>query len=492
MKKNVLKAMSVGLSAITIASTLSVPVYADEPVPEPISAPTEPAENQGQQVGDVTVKEKSPLKVTEDVDDIAKELPRGENLPKAVEGEITEENPANVTNHLNDAASELHDLSGKDSIDEVEDKFDEGEIDLKKDEQKGTTDILNTLEGTASVEIANVALEFYDDAAQRLEGTASKAASDADAAASNLSGASLTQANIDSARELVNQANQTASDADKAVKFAGAVLLLRQNNLNTLLKENGLSEVSEEDLETLYAALTTDDVESDLLDTLDGNAKEAIVAAKKALDKATDDAAAALQAQNNAKSVVASLAEDLLTQIALKQEAVGKESATEADVAALAKFVYEYYLQKTLGDSYLKGSLSLTGKTSVDGVNYYEVSYKKTGDEVPSLQGYAGYKKSEDGKNVIIYAYTKTEENTNEVINPATPESWKTADGTKEYVMPETPAGDYSDPVWVDSEDHDKGFYQIGDINKLLNDKIKPKDIEVKPVGPDWKKVEGT
>jgi hypothetical protein len=38
MKKNVLKAMSVGLSAVTIASTLSVPVYAEGPetIPEPI------------------------------------------------------------------------------------------------------------------------------------------------------------------------------------------------------------------------------------------------------------------------------------------------------------------------------------------------------------------------------------------------------------------------------------------------------------------------
>lgn len=39
MKKNVLKAMSVGLSAVTIASTLSVPVYADEAAPETTTEP---------------------------------------------------------------------------------------------------------------------------------------------------------------------------------------------------------------------------------------------------------------------------------------------------------------------------------------------------------------------------------------------------------------------------------------------------------------------
>jgi hypothetical protein len=46
MKKNVLKAMSVGLSAVTIASTLSVPVYADEPAPvaEPAPAASEQQE----------------------------------------------------------------------------------------------------------------------------------------------------------------------------------------------------------------------------------------------------------------------------------------------------------------------------------------------------------------------------------------------------------------------------------------------------------------
>ena len=46
MKKNVLKAMSVGLSAVTIASTLSVPVYADEPAPvtEPAPATSEQPE----------------------------------------------------------------------------------------------------------------------------------------------------------------------------------------------------------------------------------------------------------------------------------------------------------------------------------------------------------------------------------------------------------------------------------------------------------------
>jgi hypothetical protein len=46
MKKNVLKAMSVGLSAVTIASTLSVPVYADEPAPvtEPAPANSEQQE----------------------------------------------------------------------------------------------------------------------------------------------------------------------------------------------------------------------------------------------------------------------------------------------------------------------------------------------------------------------------------------------------------------------------------------------------------------
>lgn len=352
MKKRVVKAMSVGLSAITIASTMNVTVLADE------------AENGGAEV------------TTQDASSAAEEqetpaetsVPTVSESTKSVAEAIKSDDAAegSVEAYLNDAAQALNDLAddGKDAGAE------DNAVDL--------------------TEIENAA-----DAAEEAKEAAEDADSDAVTAAleaSNAAEAALetpTQANIDAAGEALEAANEAVETADTAVSEANTAVAAANAKIDQLLADNGLSDVEEEDLDNLRTALEAATTKAEVDDilaktTLDGNAKKAIQSAAYALVQAKDDKVAAEQAKSAATAKVAEIEASYPYKISVQQGILNDEKSTDAQKVAateeLAKLTYEYYLTEN-GIEFVPGSVTLT-KVTTEGNKalaesdwYYVVSY---------------------------------------------------------------------------------------------------------------------
>lgn len=456
MKKNVVKAMSVGLSAITIASTLSVPVLADELDPQQSTANAGQATPAPEQAAPAAEQQVSTTPVTNDIKAVADDIKAvaAEIAPISTETPVTpapatdtsegtgvenqggseviteggniesaepaENNPvapteSQVNQNLQKASEDLLVLA--DGVEAKEVKVEENEADVegeltdreKSDETAKEKEVI----GTVDVENANEVAEQAKKKAVESEAIAAQSANDADLAAAKALN-TATQEDIDAAKEAcdkaqtnVTQAQQDADDAKAAVKDA-------VDKLNEVLAENGLkvvytdineetgeetekivSEITKDQLDLLKEALRTADgkeVNDEIFMSLDGAAKKAIVDAYNALVSAQSESADAAEKLKEAKGKLSEIESSYEYKIAAIL--YDENSTPEAKSEAIVKLSFESHY-KAIVDS-------IDIKKDADG-NYlfYVVNYRCKDENGKDIKNKDGSYKTEP-KNIRI------------------------------------------------------------------------------------------
>ncbi|WP_044936974.1 hypothetical protein [Pseudobutyrivibrio sp. LB2011] len=497
MKKNVVKAMSVGLSAITIASSLSVPVLADE-LDTSANDAQQTTEDAGE-VAPVDEQKESTTPVTDYIEGVAKEIaPATDTSEDAEEEEFQygsgamveedEDDLSEIDKHLKNSSDALYELA--DGVEaekaEAEENEDEANVedelaDDNKDETVNEKEVL----GTVDVENANEAAKQAKQTAENSETKASTSANNADAAATKALN-TATQEDIDAAKTALDTAKTDLKQAQEDAKAAEDAVQDAVDKLDAVLTENGLKvvtktvdeetgeetesvkSVSEEDLDNLLDDLlkvVLDEEGNPVTDkdflSLNGPAKEAILEAYNALLKAREESATAAGELEVAQEAVTKIENSALYKMAKQQEVYDNAETTEQDKdiakAALAQLGFENYLE-TQVPGYVPGSY--TGLSwyaqDINKNDFYRAFYKvknEKGEEV-IVEAYVEYSVSDtaDGKNFseasykLVHSEVRTTDPT-----PATPDKWYTADG-KEFV-----AGDSI----VKVGENEDGFYAI-------------------------------
>lgn len=472
MKKNVVKAMSVGLSAITIASSLSVPVLADE-----LDASANDAQQTTEDAGEVAPvdeQKESTTPVTDYIEGVAEEIaPATDTSEDAEEEEFQygsgamveedEDDLSEIDHHLKNSSDALYELADgvEAEKDEAEENEDEANVeDELADDNKDETVNEKVVLGTVDVENANEAAKQAKQTAENAETKASTSANNADAAATKALN-TATQEDIDAAKTALDTAKTDLKQAQEDAKAAEDAVQDAVDKLDAVLTENGLkvvttkvdeetgeeteevSYVSEDDLDKLLARLLDEDgkpVSEENFLSLKGAAREAIVEAYNALLKARAESAKAAGELEGAQSAVDEIENSVLYKIAVQQDAYDNaetEQDKEIAKAALAQLGFENYLE-TQVPGYVPGSY--TGLSwyaqDINKNDFYRAFYKvknEKGEEV-IVEAYVEYSVSDtaDGKNFseasykLVHSEVRTTDPT-----PATPDKWKTADGTE-------------------------------------------------------------
>lgn len=489
MKKNVVKAMSVGLSAITIASSLSVPVLADE-LDTSANDAQQTTEDAGE-VAPVDEQKESTTPVTDYIEGVAEEIaPATDTSEDAEEEEFQygsgamveedEENLSEIDQHLKNSSDALYELADGVEAEKAEEKENEDELaDDNKDETENEKEVL----GTVDVENANAAAEQAKQTAEDSETQASTSANNADAAATKALN-TATQEDIDAAKTALDTAKTDLKQAQEDAKAAEDAVQDAVDKLDAVLTENGLKvvttkvdeetgeetesvkSVSEKDLDNLLDDLlkvVLDEEGNPVTDkdflSLNGPAKEAILEAYNALLKAREESATAAGELENAQEAVTEIENSVLYKIAVQQDAYDNaktDQDKEIAKAALAQLGFENYLE-TQVSGYVPGSytgLSWYAK-DINENDFYRAFYKvknENGEEV-TVEAYVEYSVSDtdDGKfSEASYKLVHSEERTTDPT-PATLDKWYTADG-KEFV---------ADDSIVKVGENEDGFYAI-------------------------------
>ena len=420
MKKNVVKAMSVGLSAITIASSLSVPVFAEESTEG--GQPAEPS-TASQEV-ETNVAEQTVVNDTAELDDTYN---HGVDLPADEDAVATQ--IENVVDATKDAFSsdENYEL-------EIEVVDENGNVVVDEDGNKVTETVTGNYQDTAK-DIQDAS----DDAAMEIAAAADdaelikEAADDMDDAAAD---ANTAVGNAESAASDVTTAvNKAQQDANAAVV---AVATDSQENAATLI---ATAQQSVADAQKTY-----DEKAQDLAD-----AKSAYADAKSDLDAATEryqdniDAAkidlgyaetdlATLQAkvdelEKAVKQAEKALAESAAGVLAAADQAYADSDKTAADTNKyIAAVVENYYLATVNPVQLAEGqTLEVTVSDAVEnqdaGLNLVSVTYNvldESGAVVATNSFNLGYAINngvvELFEKEVRYEYTTTDENGKEKL----------------------------------------------------------------------------
>lgn len=494
MKKNVVKAMSVGLSAITIASSLSVPVLADE-LDTSANDAQQTTEDAGE-VAPVDEQKESTTPVTDYIEGVAKEIaPATDTSEDAEEEEFQygsgamveedEDNLSEIDQYLKNSSDALYELADGVEAEKAETEENEDEANVEDelaDDNKDETVNEKEVLGTVDVENANTAAEQAKQTAENSETQASTSANNADAAATKALN-TATQEDIDAAKTALDTAKTDLKQAQEDAKAAEYAVQDAVDKLDAVLTENGLKVVttkvdeetgeeteevncvSEDDLDDLLARLLDEDgkpVSEENFLSLKGAAREAIVEAYNALLKARAESATAAGELEVAQGAVTEIENSVLYKMAVQQEAYDNaktdqdKEKKEIAKAALAQLGFENYLE-TQVTGYVQGSytgLSWYAK-DINENDFYRAFYKvinENGEEV-IVEAYVEYsvKDTDDGNfSEASYKLVHSEERTTDPT-PATPDKWYTADG-KEFV-----AGDSI----VKLGENEDGFYAI-------------------------------
>lgn len=495
MKKNVVKAMSVGLSAITIASSLSVPVLADE-LDTSANDAQQTTEDAGE-VAPVDEQKESTTPVTDYIEGVAKEIaPATDTSEDAEEEEFQygsgamveedEDDLSEIDQHLKNSSDALYELADGVEAEKAEAEENEDEANVEDelaDDNKDETVNEKVVLGTVDVENANEAAEQAKQTAENSETQASASANNADAAATKALN-TATQEDIDAAKTALVTAKTDLKQAQEDAKAAEDAVQDAVDKLDAVLTENGLKvvttevdeetgeetesvkSVSEKDLDNLLDDLlkvVLDEEGNPVTDkdflSLNGPAKEAILEAYNALLKAREESATAADDLEDAQEAVTEIENSVLYKIAVQQDAYDNaetEQDKEIAKAALAKLGFENYLE-TQVSGYVPGSytgLSWYAK-DINENDFYRAFYKvinENGEEV-IVEAYVEYSVTDtaDGKfSEASYKLVHSEVRTTDPT-PATPDKWYTADG-KEFV-----AGDSI----VKVGENEDGFYAI-------------------------------
>jgi len=411
MKKRVVKAMSVGLSAITIASTMNVTVLADE------------AENGG---ADNTTETPVEVPVEKTAD------------------EYTE------------AAAEALDALGD-------------EVQVVEDAQEATVAPITEAgdkkaEAEASAETAAEAAETALDSA---------AQGDINAANDAIEAANTDLAEADAALETANDAVEAANgELDKLLKANGLENVTAED-LDILGK--ALTGEKDEDGNPYTSDLLNSLSGNTYLAIYNANEayKKAQADAEAAAQRQEAAAAEVARLQQEDLLTKIALQQDLVNsaaEIAKAENATDEEKlALVASEDELARLTYEYYLSTNV-EGYKPGSLTLTKVTSVDGKElaeseyYYVASYKVVGEDGQETDATANinYSVSEDEDvQIVNKVITEGVEDTDNIIGynddgqEAVEKKWETVGG-KEYTSTET-----TKTVDIDSNNEAAGFYAI-------------------------------
>ncbi|SOC01954.1 hypothetical protein [Pseudobutyrivibrio ruminis] len=420
MKKNVVKAMSVGLSAITIASSLSVPVFAEESTEG--GQPAEPST--ASQEAETNVAEQTVVNDTAALDDTYN---HGVDLPADKDAVATQ--IENVVDATNDAFSsdENYEL-------EIEVVDENGNVVEDEDGNKVTETVTGNYQDTAKAiqDASDAAAMEIADAATDAE-LIKDAADDMDEAAAN---ANTAVGNAESAASDVTSAvNKAKQDANAAVV---AVATDSQENAATLI---ATAQQSVADAQQTYNEKAQDladaksayaDAKSDL-DAATERYQDNISAAKIDLGYAETDLAT-LQAKVDELEKAVKQAEKALAESAAGVLASADKEYAESDKAAaatnkyIAAVVENYYLATVNPVQLAEGqTLEVTVSDAVENedaaLNLVSVTYNvldESGAVVATNSFNLGYAINngvvELFEKEVRYEYTTTDENGEEKL----------------------------------------------------------------------------
>jgi len=415
MKKNVVKAMSVGLSAITIASSLSVPVFAEESTEG--GQPAEPS-TASQEV-ETNVAEQTVVDDTAELDDTYN---HGVDLPADEDAVATQ--IENVVDATDDAFSsdENYEL-------EIEVVDENGNVVEDEDGNKVTKTVTGNYQDTAKdiQDASDAAAMEIADAADDAE-LIKEAADDMDEAAAD---ANTAVGNAESAASDVTTAvNKAQQDANAAVV---AVATDSQENAATLI---ATAQQSVADAQQTYDEKAQDladaksayaDAKSDL-DAATERYQDNISAAKTDLGYAETDLAT-LQAkvdelEKAVKQAETALAESAAGVLAAADKEYADSDKTAADTNKyIASVVENYYLATVNPVQLAEGqTLEVTVSDAVEnqdaGLNLVSVTYNvldESGAVLATNSFNLGYAINngvvELFEKEVRYEYTTTDEN---------------------------------------------------------------------------------
>ena len=420
MKKNVVKAMSVGLSAITIASSLSVPVFAEESTEG--GQPAEPST--ASQEAETNVAEQTVVNDTAALDDTYN---HGVDLPADEDAVATQ--IENVVDATNDAFSsdENYELEI-----EVVDK--DGNVVEDEDGNKVTETVTGNYQDTAKdIQDASdaAAMEIADAVtdAERIKEAADEmddAAADANTAVGNAESA---------ASDVTSAVNKAQQDANAAVV---AVATDSQENAATLIAtaQQSVADAQQtynEKAKDLADAKSAYEDAKDALDTATEKYQDNISAAKIDLGYAETDLAT-LQAKVDELEKAVKQAEKALAESAAGVLAAADKEYADSDKAAaatnkyIAAVVENYYLATVNPVQLAEGqTLEVTVSDAVEnqdaGLNLVSVTYNvldESGVVVATNTFNLGYAINngvvELFEKEVRYEYTTTDENGEEKL----------------------------------------------------------------------------
>ncbi|SEK17551.1 hypothetical protein SAMN02910377_00064 [Pseudobutyrivibrio ruminis] len=441
MRKNVVKAMSVGLSAITIASTLSVPVLADELDPQQTSANAGQATPAPEQAAPAAEQQVPTTPVTNYIVEVANEIaPNNSNTTPAttdvpVAGADTSEGSSQESSNYSSGAATVEEIPAAEPAEnnsvaptqsEV-DKHLQGSSDslyeLAGEEKAGAEEtpvVANNNEetpkteeslGTKQVEEANANAEKANAKANQSEDKASQSANSADIAATKALN-TATQEDIDAAKTALDTAKTDLKQAQEDAKAAEDAVQDASDKLNEVLSENGLMYVDEKTEEIGYVKASNlddllviirgkkngEEITEDEWGSLAGPAKTAILEAYNALVSAQKDLKAAEKNANDAQADVTAIEGSYEYKIAVQKDIIDGKATDDKKADA------EKEIAKLSFESHYKANVdSIDIKTDADGKSYYVVNYickDENGNDIKNEDG--SYKTEPKNIRIVV------------------------------------------------------------------------------------------
>ncbi len=400
MKKNVVKAMSVGLSAITIASSLSVPVFAEESTEG--GQPAEPST--ASQEAETNVAEQTVVDDTAELDDTYN---HGVDLPSDEDAVATQ--IENVVDATNDAFSSDENYELEIEVVDENGNVVEGETETVTGNYQDTAKDIQDASDAAAMEIADAATdaELIKEAADEMD----DAAADANTAVGNAETA---------ASDVTSAVNKAQQDANAAVV---AVATDSQENAATLIAtaQQSVADAQQtynEKAKDLADAKSAYEDAKDALDTATEKYQDNISAAKIDLGYAETDLAT-LQAKVDELEKAVKQAEKALAESAAGVLAAADKEYADSDKTAadtnkyIAAVIENFYLVNNIA---LEEGQELTDVTVTPVENttgFMNVTYKikdQDGNVVKEEKNFKiGYSVNEDGAVSIYeerYEYT--------------------------------------------------------------------------------------
>jgi len=401
-KKTLVKMTSVGMSVAMAATPLTVLAEENQVENEKQTQETIPAADDVVATSDGEVKA------------IESETPVADEIREVADSLVDTDEPVNETE--NETEDEIID----ESVDETENEAsDEQEVaqtvsdtETTKTVEENLTDSQNALydlaDEVAEVEIANNAAAEAVDTQDEAEEAASKEASEAEAAA-EAADANPTAENIAVAASELNEAADALEEAAIAKEEADAAVETAIDKLANLLIKNGLTDMTKEELVAWFAEHDVDELETITADSeLDGKAKDAVDAAKAALEQANSDA-------ENAANTLTNVQNQTITKIAVLKEQIANgvypyENSYWRSMDQLANLLYTYYLEQNV-EGYDAGSAEFVYmKEGLEVDEYYTVvKYTVNGEEKEAVINYTSADKEAQSSDLTITTKIITE-----------------------------------------------------------------------------------